>query len=194
MTMWILMFHIWLLHYIFSFLDNTSLHSAWWCGMTHGHIYHYDDTCKGYNLTMMTWTSWWGGNANLSSLLLHIALLMIIKIYASYSWKVFFISYLHPPSGLWSLSKSFESSCNVFFLSCSMIYFMSSWFYFLFFISASVSLCFILGIYFRISLSWWDSTPTNEDHLWKVRNSLKTLIMLVLSSCNDHIMIVLWKD
>ena len=157
MTIWLLMFHIWLLdfhtlHFVLSWqyiikFHMMMRHDTWTC------IDHYEDTCTCYNLTMTTWTSWWGGNANLSSSLLHLAFLMINMIYASYSCEVFFVAYLHPLNGLWSLSQSFEPSCNVFFLSWSMICFMASCFCLLFFIFAGVSLWFLLFIYLSIYLS-----------------------------------------
>ena len=123
-------------HMTLRFQRNTFFHFPWkyiitfhmmmWHD-TWTYIDHYDDTCMGYNLKMMTWTSWWGGNAKLYSLFLHLAFLTVGLIYVSSSWNIHFFSYLHNRKDLkWALESS-ESSCNVFFLSWSTICFMSPW-------------------------------------------------------------------
>ena len=103
-------------HYIFSFyFDNYIITST--TDVARHMDTHCDGTGTNNNLILMIWTSWWSGNAKSSPLLLHFEFLMVDLIYASFSWKIHFYSYHHPPKVLWSIYESFKSSSNVFFVS-----------------------------------------------------------------------------
>lgn len=111
-------------------------------------IYRYDDTFTCHNLTMMKWTLWGGRNTKMSFLMLHLAFLMIDMIYDSSSWKTRFVSHIHPQKGIWSylnpLSHHTMSSFCFGPWSASCIHDNSLWCL----LSESVSLCFILVIFY----------------------------------------------
>jgi len=125
-----------------------TFHMMWLDTLTHTD--HYDDTSTSHNLTMMIWTSWWDGNANMYSLLLHLTFLMVDLIYASSSSRIHFILLLHPfdqYQNPLSHHAMYSFCLNPWSASCphdNSIFF---------FISIGISLCFLLSIYFENYIS-----------------------------------------
>ena len=131
MIKWLFIFHIWL-------LDFHTLHFVIFLRIQH-YISH-DDVAWHMDTH---WPLWWPlrklqlQNNDMDFMMrwkfqvIFLATLSSIfmkdLINTSCLWKVQFVSHFHPPKGLGSTFESYESSCNVFFVSSPMICFMSSW-------------------------------------------------------------------